>query len=114
MALCDQLKARLADAQITQLHLTDAIVEQVTGNVANNKKETQEEVPMEIRTPLTITSEFNGQSEAVLAEIITNLEDADAKSVWLKSGLALPDFYKQLKKEIDAGFVNLPPKADFV
>ncbi|AVT49767.1 restriction endonuclease subunit S [Shewanella baltica] len=28
MALCDQLKARLADAQTTQLHLTDAIVEQ--------------------------------------------------------------------------------------
>ncbi|WP_107947343.1 restriction endonuclease subunit S [Shewanella baltica] len=27
MALCDQLKARLADAQTTQLHLTDAIVE---------------------------------------------------------------------------------------
>ncbi len=29
MALCDQLKARLSDAQTTQLHLTDAIVEQV-------------------------------------------------------------------------------------
>lgn len=28
MALCDQLKARLADAQTTQLHLTDAIIEQ--------------------------------------------------------------------------------------
>ncbi|WP_413483672.1 restriction endonuclease subunit S [Shewanella baltica] len=28
MALCDQLKARLADTQTTQLHLTDAIVEQ--------------------------------------------------------------------------------------
>lgn len=28
MALCDQLKARLSDAQNTQLHLTDAIVEQ--------------------------------------------------------------------------------------
>ncbi|MGS0497413.1 restriction endonuclease subunit S [Pseudoalteromonas mariniglutinosa] len=28
MALCDQLKARLTDVQITQLHLTDAIVEQ--------------------------------------------------------------------------------------
>lgn len=28
MALCDQLKARLADAQTTQLHLTDTIVEQ--------------------------------------------------------------------------------------
>ncbi|WP_455678607.1 restriction endonuclease subunit S [Shewanella vesiculosa] len=28
MALCDQLKARLRDAQTTQLHLTDAIVEQ--------------------------------------------------------------------------------------
>ncbi|MCS6208046.1 restriction endonuclease subunit S [Shewanella baltica] len=29
MTLCDQLKARLSDAQTTQLHLTDAIVEQV-------------------------------------------------------------------------------------
>jgi type I restriction enzyme S subunit len=28
MALCDQLKARLSDAQTTQLHLTDTIVEQ--------------------------------------------------------------------------------------
>jgi type I restriction enzyme S subunit len=28
MALCDQLKARLSDSQTTQLHLTDAIVEQ--------------------------------------------------------------------------------------
>jgi type I restriction enzyme S subunit len=28
MVLCDQLKARLSDAQTTQLHLTDAIVEQ--------------------------------------------------------------------------------------
>lgn len=30
MALCDQLKARLSDAQTTKLHLTDAIVEQAT------------------------------------------------------------------------------------
>jgi type I restriction enzyme S subunit len=29
MTLCDQLKARLSDTQATQLHLTDAIVEQV-------------------------------------------------------------------------------------
>ncbi|QYJ88844.1 restriction endonuclease subunit S [Shewanella halotolerans] len=28
MALCDRLKARLSDAQITQIHLTDAFVEQ--------------------------------------------------------------------------------------
>ncbi len=28
MALCDALKARLADAQTTQVHLADAIVEQ--------------------------------------------------------------------------------------
>jgi type I restriction enzyme S subunit len=27
MALCDQLKARLRDAQTTQLHLADAVVE---------------------------------------------------------------------------------------
>ena len=28
MTLCDTIKASLADAQITQIHLTDAIVEQ--------------------------------------------------------------------------------------
>jgi type I restriction enzyme S subunit len=28
MALCDTLKARIKDAQTTQLHLADAIVEQ--------------------------------------------------------------------------------------
>jgi type I restriction enzyme, S subunit len=30
MALCDKLKARLKDAQTTQIHLADAIVEQAT------------------------------------------------------------------------------------
>lgn len=32
MALCDQLKARLADAQFTQLHLADAVVENALGD----------------------------------------------------------------------------------
>jgi type I restriction enzyme, S subunit len=31
MALCDQLKSRLSDAQITQLHLADALVERAIG-----------------------------------------------------------------------------------
>jgi type I restriction enzyme S subunit len=31
MALCDQLKSRLNDAQTTQLHLADALVEQAIG-----------------------------------------------------------------------------------
>lgn len=114
MDLCEQLKFRLKESQTTQLELTDAIVEQATGLVTNNKKQIQEEVPMEIRTPLTTTSDFNGQSEAVLAHIINSLEDADAKNVWSKSGMDLPSFYKQLKKEIDAGFINLPSKADYI
>lgn len=115
MALCDRLKARLSDAKTTQHNLTDAIVNHATGRKSLGSNERLKEVtPMEIRTTLTITSEFNGQSEATLAKIITSLDDADAKSVWSKSGLTLPDFYKQLKKEINAGFINLPPKADFI
>lgn len=31
VALCDQLKTQLSDAQTTQLHLADAIVEQAVG-----------------------------------------------------------------------------------
>ncbi|WP_351077899.1 restriction endonuclease subunit S [Shewanella sp. CAL98-MNA-CIBAN-0140] len=114
MALCDQLKARLTDAKTTQLHLTDAILEQVTGKVTDNKKGIREKVPMEIRTNLTTTSKFNGQPDAILAKIISTLDDTDAKSVWSKSGLELPQFYKQLKTEIDLGFIDLPSKAEFL
>ncbi|WP_417882787.1 restriction endonuclease subunit S [Vibrio rumoiensis] len=114
MAICEQLKFRIEQSQSTQLHLSDTIFEQATGRVTKNEKQKQEEVPMEIRTTLTTTSEFNGQSEAVLAHIINSLEDANAKVVWSKSGMDLPNFYKQLKKEIDAGFINLPSKADYI
>ena len=35
---------------------------------------------------------------------------ADAKLVWSRSNLKLPEFYKQLKKEIDEGYIYKPPK----
>ncbi len=114
MNICEQLKVKLRNSQTTQLHLTDAILEQATGQVNKNEKQAQEEVLMKIRTTLTTTSKFNDQSEAVLAHIINSLDDADAKVVWSKSGMDLPNFYKQLKKEIDAGFINLPSKADYM
>jgi type I restriction enzyme S subunit len=39
--------------------------------------------------------------------------EADAKVVWSKSKFDLPTFYKQLKKEINAGYINPPAQADF-
>ncbi|MEZ9581636.1 restriction endonuclease subunit S [Vibrio cyclitrophicus] len=112
--VCDQLKQQLRHCQKTQLELTDAIVELITGHTKSKKKEINDEISMEIRTTLTTTSKFNHQPEAILAQIINGLDDADAKSVWSKSGLDLPNFYKQLKIEIEAGYVHLPPKADFL
>jgi type I restriction enzyme S subunit len=36
---------------------------------------------------------------------------ADAKEIWIKTHLSLPDFYKQLKTEIEAGYIEMPSPA---
>lgn len=112
MILCDQLKNHLSDAQTTQLRLTDAIIHQVTGvHELNGIEHVAEGNTMKITTILSTTGDFSGQADAILAKLIE--DNADAREVWIKSKLELPIFYKQLKKEIDLGYIYLPAEANF-
>ena len=114
MTLCDQLKARLNDAQTTQLHLADAIVSKAVGQQAKNPESKVEIKTMKITTMLTNCNHYINQDDGILAALVkTEGGEADAKAIWNKSGLELPNFYKQLKKEIKVGYINTPAKADF-
>lgn len=114
MTLCDQLKARLTDAQATKLHLTDTIVSNVVGLKVTNLEEKVEKNAMKITTQLSTTDHYLDQVDGVLAsQIASEGGSADAKVIWNKSKFDLPQFYKQLKKEIKAGYINQPSAADF-
>jgi type I restriction enzyme S subunit len=114
MALCDSLKARLNQTQTTQLDLAESIVSKAVGREIPNSEIEVEIKTMKITTALTISDHYINQDDGILALLIKNEGgEADAKTIWNKSNFDLPKFYKQLKKEIKAGYINQPSKADF-
>ncbi|NQZ59282.1 MAG: restriction endonuclease subunit S, partial [Lentisphaeraceae bacterium] len=114
MALCDSLKSRLSEVKQTQVHLADAVVETIVPNTATKQQEVQKEAKaMKILTALTLNAEINIDPQAVIAPLIkAEGGTSDAKKIWSKSKLALPEFYKQLKAEIEAGYLMKPEKAE--
>lgn len=114
MALCDTLKTNLQNAQTTQLALADALVESVIGvSHSSSAPVKNEELSMEIKTSLELNPNAQLKTDAVLANIIGAEEGSiDAKRLWQKSKMDLPSFYKQLKKEISAGYILKPAVAE--
>lgn len=115
MLICENLKSCHKKSKEIQCHLSDAIifnvfgydVNKLTDNIAGSNT-------MKIYTSLSIGAEYNNQGDAILAAAIEKEGGkADAKIIWSKTKLDLPAFYKQLKKEIKAGFVAKPPQAEF-
>lgn len=114
MALCDTLKTNIQNAQSTQLALSDALVESVIG-VSHSSSVTikSEELSMEIKTSLELNPNIKLKTDAVLSNIISAEEGSiDAKRLWQKSKMDLPSFYKQLKREISAGYILKPSVAE--
>ncbi|WP_158213541.1 restriction endonuclease subunit S [Pseudomonas sp. PE-S1G-1] len=114
MTLCDQLKSCLSKAQTIQLHLADSAVYEVIGEQISNIEVAQDSTEiMKITTTLSLNHEKFDEL-AIIAPIILELGgSADAKDVWNRTKLSLPEFYAQLKTEIDANYVSKPARADF-
>ncbi|MEH6458108.1 MAG: restriction endonuclease subunit S [Cocleimonas sp.] len=112
MNMCDSLKLRIQQSNMTQLYLTDAIGDSLFGrSTIIRLEEKEEKTAMKISTELSLgIVEYD--RTAILAPLVGD-DGADAKIVWSKSKLNLPEFYKQLKVEITAGFVAKPAKAEF-
>lgn len=111
IAKCDSLKELIRESQTTLWYLAAAITDSALGRPLIIKLEqTEEKKAMKISTELSLGSVAYDKT-AILAPLISD-DGADAKTVWSKSGLDLPNFYKQLKSEITAGFVAKPAKAE--
>ncbi|EHU0382020.1 restriction endonuclease subunit S [Vibrio cholerae] len=110
--ICDQLKQRLRDSQQTQLLLTDAIVGKFVDTSAkktNMPKDKSSE--MMISTILSTTNVSPDNNSPIALMVEQEGGKADAKEIWSKTKYSLPDFYKQLKKEIEAGYIEMPSPA---
>ena len=106
------MQRSIRESLITQFHITDAVGDSLFGpSVITKLEEKEEKNAMKISTELSLGNVGYDKS-AVLAPLIGE-DGADAKEVWSKSGLKLPGFYKQLKKEIKSEFIAKPAKAEF-
>lgn len=113
--LCEELKFRIINAKRLQKKIADVFVAASTGTSNVSKKYSPPNAEtMKITTTLEVNSQVNTSIVEPLAKIIVSLGGAaDAKEVWKKSNLDLPEFYKQLKIEIESGFIRRPESATF-
>ncbi|MEZ9652796.1 restriction endonuclease subunit S [Vibrio lentus] len=110
--ICDQLKQRFFDSQQTQLQLTDAIVGEFAGtSVEKTNMPKDKSNEMIISTILSATNVSPDNNSPIALIVKQEGGNADAKEIWNKTQFSLPDFYKQLKKEIEAGYIEMPSPA---
>lgn len=110
--LCDQIIEEIHRVLDSQLSITDAVSQILVGrNQTQFNMQKEELAAMKIVTDLTLGPIAPDES-AIIASLIDRDEGAaDAKAIWSKTKLSLPKFYEQLKREIEAGYINKPPKA---
>lgn len=112
LSVCEQLKQSLFGIQQIQLQLTDTIVEEFVDTSvqkANTPKDKSNE--MMISTILSTTNVSPDNNSPIALIVKQEGGKADAKEIWNKTQFSLPDFYKQLKKEIEAGYIEMPSPA---
>jgi type I restriction enzyme S subunit len=112
-AICEDLRLRINHGQITQLHLTDALVSQVACDQTKSMNETGTgNATMKITTILSLGIE-EIDSTAVIAPLLRDAGgSANAKDIWGLTRMSLPEFYAQLKKEIESKFITKPASAE--
>ncbi|EJB5290845.1 restriction endonuclease subunit S [Vibrio cholerae] len=112
LGLCEGIKTNIQHCQQTQLQLTDEIVGKFVGTSekkTNMPKDKSNE--MMISTILSTTNVSPDNNSPIALILKQEGGNADAKDIWNKSQFSLPDFYKQLKKEIEAGYIEMPSPA---
>ncbi|NOI53864.1 restriction endonuclease subunit S [Vibrio crassostreae] len=109
MSICEQLKERLDKIQKCQSVLTDEILRDLLD--LQQSAETKKDKNMNISTTLCISSMAADKTSPIAQLVLEEGDNADAKAIWMKTKLSLPEFYKQLKKEIEAGYIKMPKPA---
>jgi type I restriction enzyme S subunit len=114
ISLCNELKNRANEARAIQLHMADAVVYKALGGQVKTIEDAEVKQTMKITTILTLNHEEFSEHAIIAPLLLEAGGSADAKDVWSKTKLSLPDFYAQLKIEIDAKYIAKPARADFL
>ncbi len=109
--LCNQLQKQLAKSTITAEQLAQSIVETITGQ-STEKTKKMKAPKTELVSRLKLVKKPGAKVHAPLSAILVkNNEELSAKTLWNTSGLAIDDFYRQLKTEMVNGWIAEPEKA---
>ena len=112
LALCDRLQATLTKYRAIAEQLTQSVVESLTG-ISTEKKETMKIPKTELVTKLVLVKKPGAKDIAPLSSILSRNNDSmSAKALWNVSGLSIDEFYKHLKAEMIAGWIDEPKKAE--
>ncbi|RPF13251.1 restriction endonuclease subunit S [Vibrio crassostreae] len=109
MSICEQLKDNLDKLKKCQLVLTDEILRDLLD--IQQSAETKKDKIMNISTTLCVSSMAADKTSPIAQLVGEEGDSAEAKAIWMKTKLSLPEFYKQLKKEIEAGYLKMPKPA---
>ena len=111
LALCDHLQNQLKKSQTIAAQLAQSIIETITGQ-STEKQERMKPPKTELVSKLKLVKKPGAKVHAPLSAILVkNNDELSAKALWNTSGLAIDDFYRQLKTEMVNGWIAEPEKA---
>ncbi len=111
LSFCDNLKEQYEKSQTLAEQLAQSIVETITGQ-STEKTKKMKAPKTELVSRLKLVKKPGAKVHAPLSAILVkNNEELSAKTLWNTSGLAIDDFYRQLKTEMVNGWIAEPEKA---
>lgn len=110
-AHCDRLMAQLASKQTTASNLAKASIEAITG-IRTEVNEEMKAPKTELVSRLSLGVSPADKDQAPLAALLMRSKgELAAKALWQISGLEIDAFYRQLKTEMDHGWIVQPELA---
>lgn len=112
IALVDKLEQQQARREEMAAAFAQAAVSALTGTEFKPKAEKMKAPKTELISMVRLRANPDDEDTAPLATLLAaNNGELEAKTLWQRSGLAIENFYQQLKMEIAAGYLQQPEEA---
>jgi type I restriction enzyme, S subunit len=112
MALVDQLETQMQERDKVAEGFAKACVSSFTGTTIHERTEKMKAPKTELISIVAIGKKPGPNADAPLAKLLSEHKGRlAAKALWEQSGLAIDDFYQQLKTEITKGWIAPPTEA---
>lgn len=112
----EQLELECQECNSTKIKLTNTFSGcfSSTKNYINSNQISNGIKTMNISTSVSLEKmDFEPKKYQLASILLDNEKKMDAKDLWEKSKLSLPDFYQSLKNEIEQGIIKKPDAAEY-